>query len=781
MTFEYIIIPQIRARMFAALMLAGLILVNMAVCFALKADTTVESKTTLQIAEGDRLFALGRFEAAAAVWTKALTGLTPDRLIRHRVMVLARRAEAYQALGLGQKAQSDLVKSLAKAKTLNDDGLVANLQGSYGNALMLTGALVPAESELRASLKYASANNDFALRAQTLNNLGNVLLLLGRTVEAEATFRTGRDAALRAGNQQLAATTSLNASRVALSNGKVAVAESLAGQAIDGFSRLPDDHAKAMRLVAAGQLVMRIARVSPTSSNRQLAVAYESLRSAEAIAVTIGNDRIASQAHGTLGRMYEDRGRYKEALQLTRKALFRAQMINAPEVLYLWQWQAGRLHRAMGNEDAALKSYRAAVAALRSIRSEFLVKFNRSRSIFPNTVKPVFTELVDLLLKRSGTEEQAGTIVQENLREAQQTMELLKTAELEDYYQDECVKSLQAKVKTIDKLAEGTAAIYPIFLPDRTELLVTLSDRIIRKAVPVPEIEMIATIREFRQKLETRTTNEFLRSAGRLHNWLIRPLEPEFVKRGITTLVVIPSGALRTVPLSPLFDGSKFLIEKYALSVAPGLTLLDPRPFHKQTVAPLLSGLTQSVQGFSALPHVDGELQRIRKMFGGKLFKDKDFVTTSIQQELSERPYSLVHFASHAQFDADATKSFLLTFDGRISMDGLERFVKLSRFRKEPIELLTLSACETATGDDRAALGLAGLAVKAGARSALASLWFVNDKSTSTLISKFYEELKRGNRSKSEALRQAQLTMLKDPRYRHPLYWSAFILIGNWL
>ena len=114
-------------------------------------------------------------------------------------------------------------------------------------------------------------------------------------------------------------------------------------------------------------------------------------------------------------------------------------------------------------------------------------------------------------------------------------------------------------------------------------------------------------------------------------------------------------------------------------------------------------------------------------------------------------------------------------------MDGLEKFIKLSRFREKPVELLTLSACRTAAGDDRAALGLAGIAIKAGARSALATLWFINDRASSVLVTRFYRELKNPAVSKAQALRFAQLSLIEDRRYRHPGYWSPFLLIGNWL
>jgi CHAT domain-containing protein len=154
---------------------------------------------------------------------------------------------------------------------------------------------------------------------------------------------------------------------------------------------------------------------------------------------------------------------------------------------------------------------------------------------------------------------------------------------------------------------------------------------------------------------------------------------------------------------------------------------------------------------------------------------------SNVEKELTENPYSIVHIASHAQFDSDVTKTFLLTYDTKLNMDTLGRFMGLTTFRENAVELLTLSACQTAAGDDRAALGLAGIAVKAGARSALATLWVVNDPASAVLVSEFYRQLKDPSVSKAAALQQAQLKLLSDRRYRHPGYWGPFLLIGNWL
>ena len=140
-----------------------------------------------------------------------------------------------------------------------------------------------------------------------------------------------------------------------------------------------------------------------------------------------------------------------------------------------------------------------------------------------------------------------------------------------------------------------------------------------------------------------------------------------------------------------------------------------------------------------------------------------------------------MHIATHGNFAPKASDTFLLAWDGKINVNGLDQLVRHSASRKSPVELLCLSACETAAGDDRAALGLAGVAVKAGARSALATLWSVSDRASSELVVEFYKQLKNPGVTKAEALQAAQLKLIDDPLYRHPYYWSPFLLIGNWL
>jgi CHAT domain-containing protein len=174
-------------------------------------------------------------------------------------------------------------------------------------------------------------------------------------------------------------------------------------------------------------------------------------------------------------------------------------------------------------------------------------------------------------------------------------------------------------------------------------------------------------------------------------------------------------------------------------------------------------------------------LTAVSDVFGGDSLIDEEFLVGSIEQTLSDQQFGIVHIATHGQFRANSSDSFLLTYDDKLGIDRLAVLVERSRFRDQPIELLTLSACETAVGDDQAALGLAGIAIRAGARSALATLWTVNDVAAGQLIAAFYQHLATPGTSRATALQQAQISLLNARPTRHPGYWAPFMLISNWM
>jgi CHAT domain-containing protein len=336
-------------------------------------------------------------------------------------------------------------------------------------------------------------------------------------------------------------------------------------------------------------------------------------------------------------------------------------------------------------------------------------------------------------------------------------------------------------VKTLDKVESHTAILYPILLDDRVEILLSMASGMERIKVDIGRERLGKIVTQFRYRLEKRTTHQYMRYSKQLYDLLIRPMEPMLAANNIDTLVIVPDSVLRTIPMAALHDGKQFLIAKYALATTPGLSLTDVEPLARDKVEILAGGLTDGVQGFPPLPNVSIEMDNIGKSYNSTVLMNKQYNVNSVDKELSQTHYNIVHIASHAQFTSDPNTTFLLAYDDKFTMDKLESLMGQTTFRDDPVELLTLSACQTAAGDERAALGLAGIAIKAGARSALATLWFINDQASSLLVSEFYNQLKNPALSKAKALQQAQLILMKDKRYRHPSYWAPFLLIGNWL
>ena len=315
---------------------------------------------------------------------------------------------------------------------------------------------------------------------------------------------------------------------------------------------------------------------------------------------------------------------------------------------------------------------------------------------------------------------------------------------------------------------------------DRLELLVSSGDELRQVTVAVTAAELSRAVRLLRDAIENPASGTaYLDHSRRLYGWLIEPLHDVLEEADPSTLVFVPDGPLRTIPLAVLHDGSQFLIERYALATTPGLSL--DRRRHRRARGPRARQAASSHRRAASpdSPFVAEELRSIEQTFPARVYADDAFVTATLEREILSGGYSVVHMATHAQFESDYRRSFLLAYDDVITMDDLEDVMGSQRFTANPVDLLVLSACQTAAGDERAALGLAGVAVKAGARSALASLWSIGDESTARLVAEFYRQLGHGN-GKAVALRGAQLLLRNDERYAHPAYWAPFLMIGDW-
>jgi CHAT domain-containing protein len=234
--------------------------------------------------------------------------------------------------------------------------------------------------------------------------------------------------------------------------------------------------------------------------------------------------------------------------------------------------------------------------------------------------------------------------------------------------------------------------------------------------------------------------------------------------------------------MAALYDGKQYLLEKYSLALSPGMQLLPTRSLKPQNLKIITAALSEARQGFKALPAVQAEVKEISAELPVQLLLNQQFTDINLQNAIKSNPFSILHLATHGQFSSKSDDTFILSWDSKINVKELSEFLKnRNELDSTPIELMVLSACQTAKGDNRAVLGLAGVAVRSGARSTLATLWAVKDESTAKFMVEFYKNLKKPGISKAEALRQTQLTFLQDADFQHPFYWSAFVLIGNWL
>jgi CHAT domain-containing protein/Tfp pilus assembly protein PilF len=740
-------------------------------------DTSFES----MLAPCAQSFQRGALHQAVSCWSETVRRAEREQRAKVQRVALTHMAQAYQALGHDRKAVESLAAALVLAQRERplDEAQIAALLGSLGNAYIATGPATTAATYLHQALELARKLDQPGLLAVILNNLGNLLVSQQKPHEALEAYRESVARAKDGKQYAMMVRALTNAARVALQEEQFQESKALLDEAWARIQELAPSHETAYGFLSLGLTSHSLRPHLSAARDALLLLAAAAFRKAIGMAQTLGDLRAASYAWGYLGSLYETEHRYEEAQQLTQHAVFAAQQVHAPEILYRWQWQTGRLLTALGHIDAAIATYQRAVETLQSLRVELPYSYGEPTVSFRAHVGPVYFELVDLLLRRAAAIPEQDPQYTAHLRHARATVELFKAAELRDYFQDDCVEAAEQRITPLDVISQQAVVVYPILLPDRLELLVNLPTGLKRYAVAVTAATLERTARRFRERLQQRT-RRYLRDAQELYDWLIRPFAVALQSFPVETLVFVPDGVLRTIPMAALHDGEQFLVQKYALAVTPGLDLTDPRPMTQRNVRILAGGLTHAVQDQPSLPYVEAEIEAILHLYEGTVLLNEDFRLARLEQTLQRRPFGIVHIASHGYFARDVAQSFILAADQKLTMNDLEQLVGRTRFREEPIELLTLSACETALGDDRAALGLAGVAVKAGARSALATLWRVHDQAAAELVEAFYRQLREPTNSRAVALQRAQLHLLQDS-HLHPFFWAPFLLINTWL
>ncbi len=452
--------------------------------------------------------------------------------------------------------------------------------------------------------------------------------------------------------------------------------------------------------------------------------------------------------------------------------------------------------------EVAIAAYDAAFNTLNALRSDLVAT---------TSVEPIYREFISLLLQSDPS--------QKDLSKAREVLESLQVAEIDNFFRDPCSEVADELVQ-IDEVDAQAAVIYPIILPDRLEVILALPGQDLRRyQTPVDRQKIEVTIDQLRrqaltdpgfseqlrgargnlqqqqvlqQVLQQSLEKDLLPIAQQMYDWLIEPAEADLAESGVKTLVFVLDGPLRNIPMALLHDGQKYLIEKeYNVALTPGLQLTAPQPLARQPIKVLAAGVTKEFPelDFPPIPNVERELKLIKEIFAdSEVLLDREFTKLKLQQQLQDSDFPVVHLATHGQFSSTPEQTFIVSGDEPgnelINVNELDNLLRAGSLgRASPIELLVLSACNTAQGDNRAILGIAGVAVRAGARSTLATLWGAHDEATAELMGHFYRDLAADTQvSKAEALRDAQLALLNasDSGYQHPYYWAPFVLVGNW-
>ncbi|HBK24479.1 MAG TPA: hypothetical protein DDZ60_18860 [Planktothrix sp. UBA10369] len=716
--------------------------------------------------QGQLQLTKGQPEQAIKTWKQAFKLYTEAGNWLGKITNQINQAMALQSLGLYRQSLKTLTEVNETLKSQPDSLIKATALLSLGNTLKQVGDLTNSEIVLQQSLELAKTLNNSQLLSQIYLSLANINRIQNNLDLALKYYQNSAEIAPDALGKIPAL---VNQYSLLIDLNKQTEAESLSNQIKSLLPQIPVTRSLIYAQVNFTNYLIKARKKSDANFSEVISLLNTAIQDAK----NLQDLRAESYALGSLGKFYEQNQQPLEAQKLTEQALLIAQSINASDIAYQWQWQLGRLLKQQNHKKEAIAAYKEAVNSLKSLKKDLVAINQNVQFSFRESVEPVYRELVDLILQSP---------TQENLKTARELIESLQLAELDNFFQEACLDQ-EIKPQQIDQIDSQAAVIYPIILANRLEVIISIPGKPLQYySTTIPQEQVENILRKLRLSFQPIfSTKERLQLSQQVYEWLIRSAEQELKNNSIKTLVFVLDGSLRNIPMAALYDGKKYLVENYNLALTPGLQLLASRSLKPNQLQTLTVGLSEARQGFSALPAVASEIQQIQENIPTKVLFNQQFTLNAVQQQIQKTAFPIVHLATHGQFSSKAEDTFLLTWDSRINVKDLDDLLRSRQpGEQNPVELLVLSACETATGDQRAALGLAGVAVRSGARSTLATLWQVNDTSTASLMAEFYQELIQPQISKAQALRQAQLKLLQQAKYQDPYYWAPFVLVGNW-
>ena len=709
---------------------------------------------------------LGQADRALATWEEAEHYYKQAGDVIGVLGCQINQAEALKHLGFYRRARQQLDGIQQQLISMpNSEVKVAGLR-SLGNALQLIGQPRDSYAILAQSLDVTYQLNAPSERSAILLSIGKLAAEIDSSQIALTYFDAAEQAALMPLDQ-------LQARLAQLANyvetGSVESIPAIATQIQQQLETLPPSRTTIYATVNFAHNLGRLpAQHRPVSLTRL----SQLLGQAAIAANTLGDQRAEAYVLKQMGQLYRQTKQWAEALTLTQRSLDLAETIHAADITAQSAWQLGQLFKQNRQPRRAIQAYTTAVASLKQLRGDLVAVNQDVRFSYREQVEPVYRELIELLLEDKR---------QSSLKQARDVLEALQVAELDNFFREACVDLDEDQ---IDRLDPNATVVHAIMLPDRIATIYSKAGQpLTAHQVRVKQTNIETTLRSFLAALHpSADQDDKLKYAQTLYQWLIRPAEDSHILTPDQTLVFVLDGLLRNVPMAALHDGKQYLIEKYSIALSPGLQIMQTRSLENQNIQALVGGISEARGRFSELPAVVGEVEEISQLIPSFQLLNAQLTRTTLTTRLSERSVNIVHLATHGQFSSEFDDTFFLIWDDVININELSEILRNRETSQGvAIELLTLSACETATSDDRAVLGLAGLAVRSGARSTIATLWPIRDNVAKQLMTAFYRYLTQPGTSKAEALRQAQLDILHSDYFADPFFWSAYVLIGNWL
>lgn len=735
------------------------------VCIELLLPNTTRAIDVPELLQrGQEAYEQGAFAQATQYWEVALTETSYSL---QYINLLIDIATAYQAINQPLKAYQWLQKAAQLAEKQETLAQQALIYSHLGKVLLTMRKPKEAETYLHKGIILLRLAHEPYTLAHLQDNFGCLAFSRKDYNTALTYYQQAIELAKIHGDSVLLTQNLTHLGWTYFKKGYKQAAELALQKALVQVQQQPPSYIKAKQWVGLGYLGLQI---QPTFA------IHEVLEEALALVTQYQDSTLHAVTLGYLGQAYEQVQRLDKAMTLTEQAIQYSQ--GREDLLYRWAWQQGRLLQKQGNLTDAIASYQRALTYKQALHYPFIADHIDTTDIFRHYIYPVYRSLLDVLLQQATMHINQKKMTL--LKEARDTFEQLMIATITDHFREMPINNRQSLVDPISYLKEGNAVLYLLSLPDRVELLLVSPAGFFHETTRVPEEQLRQTVEYFQQQVQETTQMQFVEPATQLYQWLIAPLRSQLVRQQIDTLIIVPEGILLTVPFAALLDKSsqQFLIEQVALAVTSSLDLTIPGSPLTQNSKVLLTGLAETMTGYTELKTSLREVTEINALLNTDMLLDARFTLDNIQEMLQDTSWSVLHIASHCRIFPEPTETFLLTYNGRVGLNQLADL--LGSAHKHSLNLLTLSYCQTVTNDKQTLLGLTSLVFKVGVSSALVNLWFVDHDSTAKLMKAFYAYLQQTNVSKAQALQRAQLELLKQSPFQHPYYWATFRLTGHW-